>query len=220
MKPSEKNALLQAPLFAGIPVSRAEDLLRAEGVSERSFAAGETVFSETDFSRAIGVVVRGAARVEKRGGGKSVIMSTLERSGTFGMAALFDERPVFPTVITATRASTVVFLSREWLTAAFQKEPRLAENYIRLLSARIHFLNEKITTLTRSGSKLQRYLLNEYRLHGQENRVTLSYNMAELARVLGIGRTTLYRELSDLEEAGIIKKNGKTVTVLKLEELS
>ncbi|MBQ3888454.1 MAG: Crp/Fnr family transcriptional regulator, partial [Clostridia bacterium] len=102
----------------------------------------------------------------------------------------------------------------------FREEPRLAENYIRLLSARIHFLSEKITTLTRSGSKLQQYLLNEYRLHGQENRVTLSYNMAELARVLGIGRTTLYRELSDLEEAGIIKKNGKTVTVLKLEELS
>lgn len=43
--------------------------------------------------------------------------------------------------------------------------------------------------------------------------------MSELSRLLGIGRTTVYRELEELVKNGLIKKEGKTFTILKEENL-
>lgn len=43
--------------------------------------------------------------------------------------------------------------------------------------------------------------------------------MSELSRLLGIGRTTIYRELEELTSSGLIKKDGKTFTILKEENL-
>lgn len=43
--------------------------------------------------------------------------------------------------------------------------------------------------------------------------------MSELSKLLGIGRTTIYRELEELSKNGFIKKEGKTFTILKEEKL-
>lgn len=213
MKPSAIKALLDSPLFKSVDESTAKKLFSISGVNAVEAKKDAEIYSPDSFERLLGVIVRGSAVVEKRTDGKSIIMSTLEKGGTFGMAALFYERDDFPTVITATKDCTVVFFTKQWLTEAFKIEPTLTENYISLLSRKIHFLTDKIEALSaKSGSsKLYSYILDEYRRSGENGEVTLRYNMSELSRVLGIGRTTLYRELSDLTESGIISKQGKKI---------
>ena len=214
MKNSTKNAVLGSPLFSNIRES-AEKLLECEGVTERDFKKGDVIFSENDFSHSLGIIARGSAKVEKVCSGKRIIMSTLEKSAVFGMPALFGKGEKFPTVITAEKDCTVVFLSKDRVTAAFAAEPKIAENYIALLSDKIRFLTDKIDSLSakRGTSKLYRYILEEYEKHGENGVVTLQYNMSELSRVLGIGRTTLYRELDELQNENIITKKGKTIFI-------
>lgn len=221
MKASHKKALMLSPLFSGIPEEKAEILFPEGELTVRSHKKGETIFEENDFSRSLGIILKGSAVVEKRSPEKTVIMSTLREGGTFGMAAIFYEAGVYPTTITATASTTVAFISKESLKAAFLKEPQLSENYICLLSQKIHFLNKKIETLSsRGGSfKLYSYILEEYSKRGSDGKVELSYNMSELSRLLGIGRTTVYRELEELTESGLIKKEGKTFIILKEENL-
>ncbi len=221
MKPSVKKAVLLSPLFKGIDEETASELLKSNLVFIKEIEKGEKIFTERDFSRSLGIIAKGEARVEKCGGAKTVIMSTLSAGGTFGMAALFHEEITYPTSITALKNTTVVFLPKVWLTESFIEVPTLAENYIALLSAKIHFLTGKIETLSLRGDngKLYSYILSEYKKHGDNKKVTLSYNMAELSKVLGIGRTTLYREFDELISGDLIYRNGKTITILNSEDL-
>lgn len=221
MKASQKKSLLLSPLFSGISEKRAQELFPEGSLIVKSHKKGETVFEENDFSRSLGIILKGSAVVEKKSLEKPVIMSTLREGGTFGMAALFYEESVYPTTITAAAQTDVAFISKEALKSAFLKEPRLSENYICLLSQKIHFLNKKIETFSSRGSgfKLYSYLLDEYSKRGKDGKVELFYNMSELSRLLGIGRTTIYRELEELTSSGLIKKDGKTFTILKEENL-
>lgn len=209
-----------SPLFSGIEKNELTKLFPESAVTVKQLKKGDVVFTENDFSRSLGIVLKGDAVVEKKSPEKTVIMSTLEAGGTFGMAAIFYEKDVYPTTITAASRASVAFISKESLKAAFKKEPRLVENYICLLSQKIHFLNKKIETLSsRGGSyKLYSYLLEEYAKHGENGRVTPCYNMSELSKLLGIGRTTIYRELEELSKNGFIKKEGKTFLILKEEK--
>ena len=85
------------------------------------------------------------------------------------------------------------------------------------MKRKVHFLNKKIANFSsRSTSyKLYSYLLDEYAKNGENGKVTLKYNMSELASLLGISRTSVYRELEVLTDEGLIKKDGKVFTILK-----
>lgn len=217
MKPAYKKALLDSHIFEGLTESEAEKIFNFNEITVKMLQKDENIFTENNFSRSVGIILKGSARVEKRGNAKPVIMNTLEPGSTFGMAAIFYEEESFPTVITATKQTAVAFISKEMLLDAFKKDSRIYENYIRLLSQKIHFLNKKTATFSsRSTSyKLYSYLLDEYSKNGENGKVTLKYNMSELASLLGVGRTSLYRELEALTDEGLIKKDGKVFTILK-----
>lgn len=128
------------------------------------------------------------------------------------MAALFYEDEAYPTTVCAQKPSVIAFIGKDELCRLFREEPLLCENYITLLSKKIRFLNKKIETFCSRGtqSKLYSFLKEEYKKHGEDGKLTLPYNMQDLALVLGIGRTSLYRELDLLEEQNLITRKGKT----------
>lgn len=220
LKPLQIKALLSSPLFNGISEKEATEIFDFDKLIIKTLKKGEAIYTQTDFSRCVGVVLSGAITVEKISGSKKIIMSTSGTGSTFGMAAVFYEKPVFPTVITAQKLTTAAFFTKEMLSSAFKKSPVFTENYIYLLSGKIHFLNSKIETFSSKGRdyKLYHYIIEEYGTHGKNNKVTLKYNMTELASLLGIGRTSLYRELDELTEKGLLAKEGKTFTILKENE--
>lgn len=216
MKPAYINALLLSPIFSGFSENELKNILDLSEISLKMLEKGETVFTEKNFSRSLGIILKGSAKVEKRAGEKNVLINTLETGSAFGMATLFYEKENFPTHITAEKPTAIAFFSKQTLLSLFEKEPKICENYICLLSKKIHFLNKKIANLSGNSSyKLYSYLLDEYEKNGKNGKVTLKYNMSELASLLGVGRTSLYRELEALTDEGLIKKDGKVFTILK-----
>lgn len=221
MKPSYEKTVAKSVIFAGLPPERSLELIKSAGLEIKSFDKGSAIYNRNGFSRSLGIILKGSARVEKQSGGKNIIINTLGEGAVFGMAALFYEEEAFPTELTAQTGAVIAFITKVQLTALFEKEPKLCENYIKLLSERIHFLNKKIEALNTAGQfgRLYDYILAEYKKHGENGAVTLPYNMQELARVLGIGRTSLYRELDSLTGHGIVTKKGKTFIIYNTEEL-
>ena len=96
-------------------------------------------------------------------------------------------------------------------------QPRIAENYVRFLSDRIRFLNRRLATLTagQTDGKLWRFLL-AYK--GEDGTVHLPGGMTELAERLNMGRSSLYRSLDALTEAGRIERDGKTIRIIQEDE--
>lgn len=209
----ELDTLSGTFFFKGLTAGEIGTLLDGAELTVRRYGRGEVIYSPERFERELGFILRGSVTVTKG----TLTVSELAAGDLFGAAALFTDDERYVSTLTARSQCKVLFLSQEAVGRLIDTEPVIRKNYIRYLAQRIRFLSAKVDALaTGTGErKLSDYLLKNA---DEAGRVT-PRSMTELASRLGIGRASLYRELSKLTDAGAISRAGKTITVLKPESL-
>ncbi len=215
LKPRERELFCKCFLFCGLPEECLLGYLEAPGCSSREFQRGELIYGGTQFTRCLGLLLSGSADVSKSAeGGRSLAISTLYPGMVFGAAAMFNDAAAFANVITARASCRVLFLEEAWLTQLMREHFCVAEAYIRYLSGRILFLNDRIAALV-AGTSEQRvahFLL--------QSAPELTISMTELASRLNLGRASLYRVMDRLEASGAIRREGKVIQILHPELLT
>ena len=98
-------------------------------------------------------------------------------------------------------------LEQQLVDRLLAEHSQIRENYLRYLTGRIRFLSGRLQTLAQPGAegKLARYLLAS---GGSSCPAT------ELCQRLGVSRASLYRAFAALEDSGLIRRTGKTITVI------
>ena len=197
----------QTPLFQRAGPAVVRQAAEAPACRREEFGREAVIYSPEHFQRCLGVLLQGRARVTKG----ALVVSVLEPGALFGAAALFHRRARYETTITALCPCTVAFFPEEQVIGLLSGDPLLCANYIRYLSERIHFLSRKLESLTAQGpaEKLACCLLESTGADGR-----LSCSATELSRRLDMSRATLYRAFQALEEAGAIRREGKTIVIL------
>ena len=203
-------------LFRSVDKETITKLLERESAPVEQCAKGSTIYDESHYRKALGIILQGSAMVTKGDAEHRITMSRLKEGDLFGMAALFYEEEGFISKVVAEHDTTVLFLEKTWLTDSFAYEPAIAANYITILSERIHFLSRKITTFTGSNGTdcLRRFLRSEYqRTNAKE--LSLTVSMTTLATQLNVSRASLYRSFQILTDQGILERKGKTIQLLQ-----
>ena len=193
-----------------------EEMIRCRELAETeelTFAKGEIIYDPKSAQRALAYVVEGQVRVCHG----RVVMNDLVSGDVFGAAALFGSSEPYPSTVMALTPCRILLIPQETVSRWMAAVPQVGENYVRFLSDRIRFLNRRLSTLTagQSDGKLWRYLLAHRDADGV---VLLPGGMTELAERLDMGRSSLYRSMDALTEAGRIRREGKRIYVLKTEE--
>lgn len=216
LKPRQKNIIQSCFLFRG--AQNMDTYLENDGCTMKTFEKGEHIYTPDIFSRSVGLVLSGEVLVTNEKS-KKLIVNTIGQGSPFGVASVFSDNDEYETTLTATAKCTVLFFSQGLLSEMI-KEPVIAENYIRFLTSRIHFLNDKIRSLSCTGAEQS---LARYLLANEENGICRAGQLSALAKTLGIGRASLYRAFDTLTKNGLICRDGKTVTIkdkIKLKEIS
>lgn len=174
------------------------------------YRKGNHLYDQHQFQHALGLVISGTILVESTDEQeRPLVMNRLRAGDIFGVAALFDqESSDYVTVLRALDTVVVRYITQDDIYRLFEQFPSVARQYIAFLSGRIRFLNRKIAVLAGGSSvnRLYRYCLS----HQQEDgSLSLPDSMTELARILNMGRSSLYRSLDILLTKGILIKNGK-----------
>lgn len=215
----EMELVSKTELFRGSPPSVLTRILAVSDCTAAEYEKNEVVYDKTNFSRSLGIVLEGRLRVTKENADKRpIVMSTLQRGAMFGAAALFNSEPEYATKITAIERSRVLFLPQRLIKRMIEREPDIAENYIRYLSERILFLNRKIYFLT-AGTAEQRlagFLLDNLAV-GEFSEMPMT--MHRLADALNMSRASLYRAFDELTASGAVSKQGKLVCINNAELL-
>ena len=180
-------------LFRGLSDERIEALC-ADLPAPRRFARGEVIYDATHFERGV---------AESDG----VVRNRFQAGSVFGAAAVFGASGAYVSFIRAQTDAVVRFLPEAFLRECIRTEPVCAENYVAFLSERIRYLNHKIRQYTApdAQTRVYRYLASSA---DKEGRLQLK-NLSEVTRLLGMGRTSLYRALGELEQSGVIRRDGK-----------
>lgn len=200
-------------LLDGLTAEEVERCRRMAAPQELVFEKGEVIYDADHVRRALAFIVEGHARVLF----DRVVMNDLYPGDVFGVAALYGSQETYPSVVTAITPCRVILLSQDTVSRWMAAVPLVGENYVRFLSDRIRFLNRRLSTLTagQTEGRLWRYLL----AHRDETGVVrITDGMTALAERLDMGRSSLYRSLDALTEAGMIRREGKLIFIEKMEE--
>lgn len=128
-----------------------------------------------------------------------------------GVSTVFTEQKNHVTDISAGEDSLCLLLDEGELQGMFAADQRVSRNYLRFLTGRIRFLNWKIDLFTAStaGEKLLCWLRHQCFTLEDGQKAALLPPMAALAGQLGMSRASLYRAVTALEEAGIIRRASR-----------
>ena len=221
LKAGEWERISTCALFQGIGEQVVARALEDARCRLEALAKGAVVFDVYDYRNCLGVVLAGTIAVTKPSSSRYV-MAALGRGSLFGSANLYDDDTGVVTVLTASSDCRIVFFPRELLETLMREAHDIALNYIRFLTGRVRFLNDKIQGLVSASAEaaLKQYLLQNAVVSGEKCFVRLSGSISSLAETLNIGRASLYRAFQVLQRTGAIRKNGKEIEIIDPDVLS
>lgn len=194
-------------LFRDISEEKIDIILEFSGISVEEYHPGQIMLSSKTEEK-IGIILKGNAIIRSSEDG--VIIRKLQQKDTYGAACLFD-KPTYLTYVSAVSCCSVITFNKSFIEKCISYDENVAKNYITFLAKKITFLNSKINSYTAKNAenKLLAYLSQLPR--DENNQVELKISLSTLAKMIGIGRASLYRSFDKLEESGAIIKSGKKI---------
>ena len=193
-------------LFLDVDDAKVDTMLLFDGIKIEEYSPQE-IMQSSKTPEKIGIIIKGNAIV--RSGDDGVIIRKMTAKDTYGAACLFD-KPNYLTCVVAVSNCTVITFDKSFVEKCIGYDEIVSKNYITFLAKRISFLNSKINSYTAKNAenKLYAYLLQ---LPRNGNTVDLKVSFSTLAKMIGIGRASLYRSFEKLENNGTITKKDKKI---------
>lgn len=194
-----------------------EKLLNDERAEWLSFEKGETIYGYDDYKDSLGIILKGRVSV-KKDRTRGILFNTLKAGDAFGGAVLFGKGPFIADIVSQSR-SDIVFISSDLMRELMAFSDKINMNYIEYLTASLAFLNERLDIFSAGGAEERtlRYLNIKCRQTEDGCYMADGMSMTDLAEYLLVGRATLYRILSEFEQKGIIRKDGRKIYLIKGE---
>lgn len=208
------------PLFSGVSAEKLSAMLACLGGHMKTYRKGEIIFLSEEPVKSVGIVIRGRIRMAKEydNGDVSMLMN-IEKGEllgeTFACGSVLNSKVVFQAAIN----SEVLFLPFHKvihtcnMTCGFHH--RLIENMVRLISDKNVQLIEKMEATSRKSlrDKILTYLFNQAEKYGSYE-FEIPLGRTELAEYLCADRSALTRELSHMQEDGLIAFQKNTYKIL------
>lgn len=174
------------------------------------FASGETICSPGE-EKNLGILLSGRAKAVADDG--QTLLNIFDKGDVFKAAGLFGENETCTCVVAET-AVKAVFFDKQQMESIFQNDNVVLKNYLKFLSDRIAFLNQKISffSLPSTETRLARFLYCA-------NSDVVNVSGAKLCLILSVSRASLYRAFHQLESVGSITQGKGRITIKDREKL-
>ncbi|QOX79754.1 Crp/Fnr family transcriptional regulator [Trichlorobacter lovleyi] len=215
--------LKKSLLFSGLNDA---DLASLAAITvRRSFAKGETLFSEGDEATGFYLLVEGHLKLCRVSpDGREKVLHFVRPGETFAEAAFFGDGR-YPAESRALEAGEALFLPRQGFLNLMEKNPQFALNLVVSLSLSLRRFARQIEELTFAdvASRLASFLVKRAAEKSTSyNGITyleLGIKKGELAAQLGTANETVSRTFRKLKEEGVIELEGRKVTILQMDRL-
>ncbi len=186
----------------------------------KRYAAGDMVFAEGDAGDGLyGVLAGQIAITADSSQGRELILNLCGPGSFFGEVALLDGHGRSANAV-AKAPTMLLFIGRRDFMPYLERNPKIAIRLLALLCERLRVSTERFEDSMFLGvsARLAKRLLSLIDVHGSADggadaRIGLKLSQGELARILGVSREIVNRQLSEWRDAGIILTRGGHITI-------
>lgn len=182
----------------------------------REYAANGTIFREGDTPSSLALLLSGEAKLSKAGPhGRECVLCLIRPGRLIDPAAPYYEGG-FPASASAVKSCRVLHLPCREVRILAETHPALSLLLVRALSFRQRLFINK--TAESQGIISVPRRVASWLLHRRKMEKSLSIELVGtrelLARLLGVSRESLSRELNGLARSGVIELDRRTITIL------
>jgi CRP-like cAMP-binding protein len=218
--------LKNCSLFRGIEENDLKSLLKCLDSQVKNFQAEENIFLAGDKVNYVGIVLSGMVEIMKENlAGNKHILAFLEPSDMFAEGIVCTVKRTAPVTVRVKEAAEILFIPYERIIKSCGNSCvfhiSLIQNMMVVLGEKNVNLNHKLELLTLKGmrEKIASYLLSESNERGS-SMFQIVQNRTELADYLNVSRTSMCRELTRMQEEGIIDFYGRSFKILDKKKLA
>lgn len=206
----QMDVIQQVALFRGMDEAELAAALSALSAKERTYEKDETILYAGNVSEHMGLVLEGSVTIESNDvWGNRTILSHIEKGGTFAETyALLEDEPMLVDVI-ANEKSNILFLRIGSLNLLQQDispwRVKLIGNLLRISSQKnLHLSGRSFHTAPKSIRGRVMAYLNSVSLQKNKIDFDIPFDRQQLADYLNVERSALSRELSNMQQDGLI----------------
>jgi len=213
--------LEKVSLFSGMKAADIESILECLDSKERMYGKHQCIIQAGDEVPALGIVITGRVQVIKEDIlGNRMLVAGLGPADIFAESLASAGAKSSPVSVYANEDTTILWLYIKRLictcSANCHYHSLLIENLLQLLAKKNLFLNNKMELLSKRTirEKIMTFLLSEGKEQNSSS-FDITMNRNEMAEYLCVDRSAMSRELSKLQEEGIIlyRKNHFKILV-------
>lgn len=211
--------LSSCPLLKDLEVARLEAMMQP--MQLRQYAKGLVVLREGEEGDALYFLLEGRLKVVTfTGSGKEVGLSVIEPVSHFGEMALIDNQPRSASVVTLTKSLVGVLpkaIALKWLL----EEPALTLKLMRDLVQMLRSTNQQLLLLgyQHAHTRISALLLQTLNDQNRQGEIAAPLSQQDLANMTNTTRETVSRVLNQLIDEGILKRDGRRLTIADVGRL-
>ena len=169
----------------------------------------------------IGVILEGRVEAQKSfPSGSQVNVSIRGPGEMIGPAAVFSKSQRYPCDMVSLEPVTVMTFRKEDLLKLLQKNVGILENFTTELASAAYMLQQRLELFSYHGiaQKTAFWLLMQARQTGK-SKIRIPGSVSHWAMLMNVSRPSLHRELTRLEENGMISYSSPTITIKNQDAL-
>ena len=203
------ETLKECPLFHDITLENIPSMLNCLDAMEKTYRRDDFIFLAGDEPRYVGVVLSGGVRIiQEDFWGNRSILAHAGPSDIFGEVACAEITKLPVSVLVHSKAEILLLDYRRIFNTcsnACTHHAGLIRNMVRILARKNLYFTTKMSHLTKrtTREKLLSYL-SFLSMEAGSNRVTVPFSRQDLADYLSVDRSALSRELSRMQQDGLL----------------
>ena len=229
MSKEENDNIVQALEHSGLCREFTQDeilsLIEEKDTDIKRYEKGSFIFEEDDTPDKLYVLIEGYVEVSKMTfSGKNILITTIENPGDmFAEVYMFMGKGKYDMSAKAVEESVVLSVSCDFFENISHNikagvSAKIRKNLMSIFAMKAYNLSGKVRLLG-CGSireKIALYLIENQTASGQ---ITKNPSREELSDYLNVTRPSLSRELGNMEKEGIIKLDGRKITIVSQDKL-
>ena len=214
------SILLKNPLFKGTTPEELTNNFEGINYNIKNFRKGDILAFQGDSCNRLIILLKGSVRGEMIDySGKLIKIEDIASPRALAPLFLFGTENKYPVEVTANEEVDALFIPKESVLLLFQRNQLFLENYLNTSANYAKTLSDKLFFLSFKNikQKLASYIL---RLSATaDDKVVMDRSQQEMADYFGVSRPSLARELSHMQDEGLISVDRKHIHILKKEKL-
>lgn len=206
-------------LFDDISAEDCGAMFDCFGAHEASYRAGQLICEFDGTQDSVGVLLSGRAELLRLDvDGNRTLLESLGEGGVFGEVLAFSGAPGDSTFLECRQDCRVLYLRYDQITKrcenACARHSRLVQNFLRLLSDKTLLLSRRVEVLSRRSIREKLLCYFEQQIPAGTHSFTLPFSLSALSEYIGADRSAMMRELKKLRDEGIVRTDGRRVTLM------